>query len=188
MFWRSSYRTPDGFDDLQMSSDGEALTGLWFQNSRDSAKHAARSLAGIEKDLPIFRETRRWLDIYFSGQAPGFTPPCWLVDATDFRREVSRQISAVPFGGMTTYNDIAKTIAQKRGIPQMSARAVGGAVGWNPICIIIPCHRVVGQSHALTGYGGGIYNKIALLQLEGHDLTLWKVPSLPHPNGGQPLK
>ena len=77
---------------------------------------------------------------------------------------------SIPYGETTTYGDIAGSIAKERGIEKMSSRAVGGAVGWNPICIIVPCHRVIGSNRSLTGYGGGIQNKIALLKLEGADI------------------
>ena len=159
------YKTPDGFDDMLMSSDGEALTGLWFDGAPDAHKgnlHA--SAAPCEQ---IFRETCRWLDIYFSGHAPDFTPPYRIDGLTPFRRDVVEEVLKIPFGATTTYGAIAATLARRRGIMKMSARAVGGAVGWNPICLIIPCHRVMGVNGAITGYGGGILNKIALLKHEG---------------------
>ena len=149
-----------------MNSDGVVLTGLWFEGSRDRPMH--RPDCG-ERDLPPFRETRRWLDIYFSGHQPDFTPPYRIDDLTPFRRAVADAMLAIPFGEATTYGAIAAALAKKRGLARMSARAVGGAVGWNPICIIIPCHRVVGSNKSPTGYGGGIRNKLALLRLEGHE-------------------
>ncbi len=167
-----SYTTPNGFDDLVMSSDGEVLTGLWFEGSRDGCTRCGRGALRAGKneesfgDLPVFREICRWLDIYFSGRDPGFTPPYRLVGATPFREAVSREMRKIPFGATATYGDIAATLAQKRGVARMSAQAVGQAVGWNPICLVIPCHRVVGANGALTGYGGGIRNKVALLNLE----------------------
>lgn len=164
MAFKGKCRTPAGFGDIWMSSDGEALTGLWFEGSRNRPTHA---LDCKECDLPVFRETRRWLDIYFSGRQPDFTPPYRIDGLTPFRRDVTELTLAIPFGATATYGDIASAIAKKRGIARMSARAVGGAVGWNPICIIIPCHRVVGLGNSLTGYGGGIMNKVALLLHEG---------------------
>ena len=148
-----------------MSSDGNVLTGLWFQGSSDQRKH---NELFIEEERPIFKETCRWLDIYFSGRQPDFTPIYWLYDLTPFRKEVSEIMLSIPFGKTMTYGDIAAKIAPKHGILKMSPQAVGGAVGWNPICIIIPCHRVIGAGGKLTGYGGGIKNKIALLELEGN--------------------
>ena len=166
MTCKCKYKTPEGFDDLWMNSDGDVLTGLWFNGSRDQSKHR---LDCGERDLPVFRETRRWLDIYFSGRQPDFTPPYRIDGLTPFRRAVTDAMLAIPFGETTTYGALAAALAKKRGLAKMSARAVGGAVGWNPICIIIPCHRVVGASGSLTGYGGGIRNKITLLSLEAHE-------------------
>ncbi len=139
-----------------MNGDEESLTGLWFEGSRDTKKHEINC---EEKELPIFKETSKWLDIYFSGKKPGFTPKYKINNLTTFRKEVADIMSNIPFGKTLTYNDIAKLIAKDRGISKMSAQAVGGAVGWNPICIIIPCHRVVGTNGSLTGYGGGIKTK-----------------------------
>lgn len=169
------YTTPQGFDDIFLSSDGEYLTGLWFEFSRDSAKHAECEYT--EKDLPVFCKTKNWLDIYFSGKAPDFTPKCILPKLSPFRKSVTDIMNAIPFGKVTTYGDIATMIAAQRGIAKMSAQAVGGAVGANPICIIVPCHRVVGANGSLTGYGGGIKNKIALLTLEKNDMSAFFVPT-----------
>ena len=158
------YDTPAGLDDLWMASDGEALTGLWFERSRDASKPRPDS---EERELPVFSETRRWLDCYFSCRQPDFTPPLRVNGLTPFRKDVIEAMLAIPFGKTATYGAIAASIARKRRLARMSAQAVGGAVGWNPICIIVPCHRVIGAGGALVGYGGGISNKIALLRLEG---------------------
>ena len=168
MVCKCRYKTPQGFDDMWMNSDGEMLTGLWFEGSRGQSKHR---LDCEERDLPVFRETRRWLDIYFSGRQPGFTPRYRMDGLTPFRREVVDSMLAIPFGETATYGDIAHALAKKHGIAKMSAQAVGGAVGWNPICIIVPCHRVVGAGQSLVGYGGGIKNKVGLLALEGLTLS-----------------
>lgn len=106
--------------------------------------------------MNIFDEVTRWLDIYFSGKNPDFIPKYKIQNLTPFRKLVIDSMIKIPYGETITYNDIAKTIARKKGIKKMSAQAVGGTVGWNPICIIIPCHRVVGSNDNLTGYGGGI--------------------------------
>ena len=164
MTYTYTYKTPAQFSDMIMNSDGEYLTGLWFAGSKDSSKHEAN---GEEKELPIFQETIRWLDLYFSGKVPDFTPKYKINGLTPFRKEVSDIMNSIAYGQTLTYNDIAKIIAKRRGIEKMSAQAVGGAVGWNPICIIIPCHRVLGANGKLTGYGGGLQNKIELLKLEG---------------------
>ena len=164
MVCKGKYNTPQGFDDMWMNSDGEVLTGLWFEGSRGQSKHR---LDCEELDLPVFRETRRWLDIYFSGHQPDFTPHYRMDGLTPFRREVVDAMLAIQFGETATYGDIAAALAKKHGIAKMSAQAVGGAVGWNPICVIVPCHRVVGAGQSLVGYGGGIRNKAGLLSLEG---------------------
>lgn len=156
-----------------MNSDGEYLTGLWFEGSRDSSKHKINC---EEKELPIFQETSKWLDLYFNGKIPDFTPKYKINNLTKFRKEVSDIMNTIEYGKLLTYNDISKIIAKNRGIEKMSAQAVGGAVGWNPICIIISCHRVVGTNGSLTGYGGGIKNKIELLKLEGIDISKYFVP------------
>ena len=164
MVCKCKYKTPQGFDDMWMNSDGEVLTGLWFEGSRGQSKHR---LDCEERDMPVFRETRRWLDIYFSGRQPDFTPRYRMDGLTPFRREVVDAMLAIQFGETATYGDIAAALAKKHGIAKMSAQAVGGAVGWNPICVIVPCHRVVGAGQSLVGYGGGIRNKVGLLSLEG---------------------
>ena len=163
MTFANRYKTPDGFDEILLNSDGEVLTGLWFEHSADEKKH---NPCVAEKGCVVFHEARRWLDIYFSGHEPDFTPPYRIDGLTPFRREVIEEMLKIPFGSTTSYGDIAATLAKRRGISKMSARAVGGAVGWNPICLIIPCHRVIGANGAIIAYGGGIRNKIALLKHE----------------------
>ena len=143
------------------------LTGLWFEGSR---KEGNDSAACGKKGAATRSLVRRWLDGYFAGVAPDWLPPMRLDGATPFRRMVSEEMLRLPFGTVATYGDIAKQIASKLGKVRMSAQAVGGAVGWNPICIIIPCHRVIGAGGKLTGYGGGLKNKIALLKHEGVEL------------------
>lgn len=167
MTYKYIYKTPKAFSDMIMNSDGEYLTGLWFENSKDTSKHKTDC---EEKELQIFKETSKWLDMYFKGENPDFIPKYKLKDLTPFRQEVIDIMNTIPYGKVLTYNDIAKKIAKSRKINKMSAQAVGGAVGWNPICIIIPCHRVVGTNGSLTGYGGGINNKIELLSLEKIDI------------------
>ena len=166
--YKMEYKTPEGFSNIIMNSDGEYLTGLWFEGSRDSKKH---SINCEEKKLPIFKETCKWLDIYFSGENLNFTPKYKINGATEFRQEVIDIMNTIPYGKTITYNDIAKKIAKSKNIEKMSAQAVGEAVGWNPICIIIPCHRVVGTNRSLIGYGGGMNNKISLLKLEGMNIN-----------------
>ena len=156
------YTSPLG--GITLASDGEALTGLWF----DGQAHFAESLGTErkEKDLAVFSLTERWLDTYFSGRAPDFTPPLSL-RTTAFRRLVWEILLTIPYGGTMSYGQIAEEAARRMGRPRMSAQAVGGAVGHNPISLIIPCHRVVGTDGSLTGYAGGIDRKARLLAMEG---------------------
>lgn len=154
------YETPPGFSDLILASDGEVLTGLRFVTSGDPPSRAAAA------PLPIFRETVGWLDLYFQGVEPEHTPRYRVIDPTPFRKEILDILMTIPYGQTVTYRDIADQIARSRGVARMSAQAVGGAVGWNPIGILIPCHRVIGADGSLTGYRGGLENKRALLRLE----------------------
>ena len=149
---------------MTMASDGDALIGLWF----DGQKYFGSTLRGApeEKTLPVFEEAARWLDIYFNGQAPDFTPKLSM-RTTAFRKAVWEILLTIPFGQTMTYGQIAGRLARQSGIPRMSARAVGGAVGHNAISLMIPCHRVAGADGSLTGYAGGIDRKIRLLQIEG---------------------
>ena len=156
------YDSPCG--GITLASDGVSLTGLWFDGQKYFPHKLVEESTGA--DLPIFAQTYRWLDIYFGGKAPGFTPPLSL-KTTPFRREVCGIMLTIPYGQTMTYGEIADIIAAKKGIEHMSAQAVGGAVGHNPISIIIPCHRVVGADGSLTGYAGGLDKKLALLKLEG---------------------
>jgi len=159
MDYTTHYSSPIG--DITMASDGKALVGLWF----DGQKYFADTLA-IEHeerpDLPLFAETRRWLDMFFSGKAPNFTPPL-AMRGSDFRKRVWQTLLEIPFGQTMTYGDIALRLGCR------SAQAIGGAVGHNSISLIIPCHRVVGTGGSLTGYAGGIDKKAWLLEMEKHN-------------------
>lgn len=148
---------------ITLSSDGEALTGLWF----DRQKYFAQTLdkENMASELLIFTQTVKWLDIYFSGNAPDFTLPINL-RTTDFRKAVCEIMLTIPYGQTMTYGEIADVVAKQKNLTKMSAQAVGGAVGHNPISIIIPCHRVIGANGSMTGYAGGIDKKIKLLTLE----------------------
>ncbi len=148
---------------ITLASDGEALTGLWF----DGQKYFAASLEKEheEKSLPVFDLADEWLDLYFSGSDPGFLPPL-LMRTTEFRKTVWEILLTIPYGKTMTYGEIADRITAERGLSRMSAQAVGGAVAHNAISLMIPCHRVVGTDGSLTGYAGGLEKKIRLLELE----------------------
>lgn len=165
------YESPLGA--ITLASDGEALIGLWF----DGQKYFADCLDAEyeEKMLPIFEQADKWLDIYFSGKEPDFTPPLTM-KTTEFRKAVWDIMLSIPYGKTMTYGEIADRIAKQRGLQKMSAQAVGGAVGHNSISLIIPCHRVVGTNGSLTGYAGGVGKKVKLLELEGVDMDELFVP------------
>lgn len=153
--YTAHYLSPIG--GITLSSDGIRLTGLWFDEMK-----IPEPKSGItdERNLTVFDETRRWLDIYFNGKAPSFTPPL-NIETSVFRRHVWQFLMDIPYGCVITYGDIARRLGCR------SAQAVGGAVAHNSILLIIPCHRVVGSDGSLTGYSGGIDRKIALLKMEG---------------------
>ena len=161
MIYSYHYASPLG--GITLAGDGEALTGLWF----DGQKHFPHNLTAdsTEAALPVFTQTVRWLDIFFSGKEPGFMPPISLY-TTPFRKAVYTILLTIPYGHTVTYGEIAGILAEQRGMQRMSAQAVGGAVGHNPISIIIPCHRVIGADGSLTGYAGGPDRKKRLLRLE----------------------
>ena len=162
MVFTQRYASPLG--GLLLAADEQGLIGLWF----DGARHFAANLpeAREEKRTPILDETARWLDDYFSGGQPDFTPPLHLIGSA-FRLRVWARLLEIPYGQTTTYGALAKRLGGVR----MSAQAVGGAVGHNPISIIVPCHRVVGTNGSLTGYAGGLDRKIRLLEMEKTDMT-----------------
>lgn len=148
---------------MTAASDGGAITGLWFENQKYFGS-CLNSDAVRRDDLPVFEDLRRWLAEYFAGKAPDFLPELHPA-GTAFRRRVWAELRKIPRGTVTTYGQIAETLA--RDGCRTSARAVGGAVGHNPISLLIPCHRVVGADGSLTGYAGGLERKTALLNLEG---------------------
>ena len=150
---------------ITLASDGEALTGLWFEGQKYYPQNLVAESSEVK--LPIFTETVKWLDIYFSGKEPDFTPTISL-NTTPFRKAACDIMLTIPCGQTMTYGEIAIILAEKQGMERMSAQAVGSAVGHNPISIIIPCHRVVGADGSLTGYAGGLDKKAALLKLENN--------------------
>mgnify|MGYP002782863854 CR=1 FL=1 len=166
-----TYASPLGI--ITMGSNGKQLTGLWFEGQKyfgDTLCDRPQHLS-----LPIFDETRTWLDVYFQGKRPTFTPPI-LLNGTPFRRTVWQLLLTIPYGETTTYKDIAMKWARQHGVKSMSSQAVGGAVGRNPVSIIIPCHRVIGTNGSLTGYAGGLDRKRWLLQLEQQNTDKFFIP------------
>ena len=158
MIYTAHYTSPLG--GITLTSDGMELTGLYFDGERDFPDLSAAH----EKDLPVFGEAVRWLDLYFDGSIPNFIPA--LAPAgTAFQQTVWAILRTIPYGEMTTYGAIARRL-EEHTKKRMSAQAVGGAVGRNPISILIPCHRVIGADGSLTGYAGGLDKKEYLLGLE----------------------
>lgn len=152
---------------ILLAADETGLTGLWFDREKYYADHL--NPEHEEKDTPVLKQAKEWLAIYFSGKEPPFYPPLHMI-GTPFQLSVWKILQKIPYGKTITYGEIAKEIAEQKGISRMSAQAVGGAVGHNPISIIVPCHRVVGTNGSLTGYAGGIDKKAKLLALENVDI------------------
>ena len=146
---------------LTLASDGMNLIGLWFENQKPLVDNKECTL--IEKDLPVFELTRKWLDKYFNGEKPDINEIPIKLIGTEFRKQVWNLLIQIPYGQTITYGDLSKIVYGKS---QNNSKIIGGTVGSNPISIIIPCHRVNGTKDKLTGYSGGIINKIRLLKLE----------------------
>ena len=166
-----SYDSPLG--GICLAADALGLTGLWF----DGEKYFGSNLPAnpVRQETEILTESKRWLDVYFSGREPDFLPPLHPI-GSPFRRAVWDLLLQIPYGQTTTYGALARQLAAQQGRAAMSAQAVGGAVGHNEISILIPCHRVVGTNGSLTGYAGGIDKKIKLLKHEGADMFGLFVP------------
>lgn len=155
---------------LTIASDGENITGLWIEGQ----KYFGSTLFGekvLAKDIVVLNQATDWLDRYFAGEKPLPSELPLSPNGSEFRQAVWNILCEIPYGEVITYGDIAKKIAAMKNVQTMSAQAVGGAVGHNPISIIIPCHRVVGSNGSLTGYAGGIERKQKLLNHEGVDMS-----------------
>ncbi len=160
-----TYHCTSPIGGITLASDGEVLTGLWFEGQKYYPQNLVAESSEVK--LPVFTETVKWLDIYFGGKELSFTPPISL-HTTPFRKVVYDILLTIPYGQTMTYGEIARILADQQGAEHMSAQAVGSAVGHNPVSIIIPCHRVVGADGSLTGYAGGLDKKKALLKLENN--------------------
>lgn len=161
MQYTSRYVSPLG--GILLAADEIGLTGLWFEGQKYFARNLDKEHE--ERELPVFEQTKKWLDTYFSGKEPDFKLPLHFTGSA-FQNTVWELLYQIPYGQTTTYGAIAKQLAKEKGFASMSAQAVGGAVARNPISVIVPCHRVIGGNGSLTGYAGGIDKKIALLKLE----------------------
>ena len=174
MYYKTEYNSPIG--KLMIASDGEKIVGLWMEGQKYFA-NAIKNGVIIEEDLPVFKKTKEWLDRYFEGKKPSIDELPLTPIGSPFRQKIWNMLCEIPYGKVITYGDIAKRIAKLENIESMSSQAVGGAVGHNPISIIIPCHRVVGSGGSLTGYAGGIDKKVRLLEHEGCDMNKFKIPT-----------
>ena len=173
MYYTSTYTSPIGI--ITLACDGENLTGLWIEGQKYYGATIPETTANND-NMTAFITAKKWLDNYFGGKKPSVSGFPLAPSGSEFRQMVWRILCEIPYGEVTTYGAIAKKMAVEMNKETMSGQAVGGAVGHNPISIIIPCHRVVGSNGSLTGYAGGIETKVKLLELEGVDMSKFFVP------------
>jgi methylated-DNA-[protein]-cysteine S-methyltransferase len=168
MYYSTTHPSPVGL--ITLACDSDKLVGLWLEGQKYHGGAISKAL--VEKsDMPVFAAAKKWLNSYFAGKKPAVSELPLAPIGGEFRQRVWGILCAIPYGEVVTYGDIAKKMAVKMNKESMSSQAVGGAVGHNPISIIIPCHRVVGSNGSLTGYAGGIGTKVKLLTLEGVDMS-----------------
>lgn len=160
---------------LTLGADEKGLTGSWFNNDRYYLTGINEPLERAD-NLPVFQQTYEWLDRYFTGEKPTPAELPLAPRGTAFQHHVWHALANISYGTVVTYGDIAAEVSITQG-KRTSARAVGSAVGRNPLCVIVPCHRVIGASGSLTGFGGGIPTKVTLLEHEGVDVSHLKIPT-----------
>lgn len=175
MYYSTKFPSPVGIITLACDGTGSHLVGLWTEGQKYHGDTIPEAMT-MQDNLPLFDAARDWLDNYFSGKRPSISELPLAPIGGEFRQGVWEILCQIPYGQVTTYGNIAKIMAEKMGKATMSSQAVGGAVGHNPISIIIPCHRVVGTNGSLTGFAGGIQMKRKLLELEGVNLSNMFVP------------
>lgn len=175
MIYTANYASPIGA--MTLASDGSSLVGLWIEGQKYFAGTVKDAMVPDEEQ-PVLVAAKTWLDGYFAGDRPAIAALPLAPSGSVFRRVVWEILCEIPYGECTTYGDIARQVVARLGRPSMSGQAVGGAVGHNPISVIIPCHRVVGTNGSLTGYAGGIEKKIKLLVHEGVDMSCMFVPAV----------
>lgn len=168
MYYSTTYPSPIGI--YTLACDGKNIVGLWLAGQKYHGAGIPGKTAE-QNNVPVFNDTKKWLDRYFAGKMPAVSELPLAPIGSKFRQNVWNILRGIPYGKIITYGDIAKKIAAIMDKECMSSQAIGGAVGHNPISIIIPCHRVVGSNGSLTGYAGGIKTKIKLLELENADLS-----------------
>lgn len=174
MLYKTYYNSLIG--KMLLVSDEKNLIGLWIENQKYYLANLNDEL--IENgNLEILKTTKKWLDAYFKGKKPNISDLSLSPIGNEFRQNVWKILCTIPYGKTITYSEIAKKLAKKMCKKNMSAQAIGNAVGHNPISIIIPCHRVVGKSGNLTSYASGIDKKIKLLNIEKVDMTKYFIPT-----------
>ncbi|MCL1913960.1 MAG: methylated-DNA--[protein]-cysteine S-methyltransferase [Eubacteriaceae bacterium] len=173
MYYSTTYSSPIG--KITLACCGDNLVGLWTEGQKYHGDTLPEAITE-NNDMPIFDTAKTWLNRYFTGKKPDISELPLAPIGGAFRQSVWKILREIPYGNVTTYGDIAKQMAVNMGRQSMSSQAVGGAVGHNPISIIIPCHRVVGSNGSLTGFAGGIHMKIKLLELEGVDMSSLFIP------------
>ena len=174
MYYMTQCESPVG--QITLASDGQNLVGLWLKGQKYFGDTVNEEMKTTD-DLDIFKATNNWLNRYFAGENPAISELALAPIGGTFRQEVWRLLCEIPYGEVTTYGEIARKVAEKLLKTNMSAQAVGGAVGHNPVSIVIPCHRVVGTNGSLTGYAGGVDKKIWLLTHEGVNVERFTVPT-----------
>lgn len=173
MVYTSHYDSPIG--PLLLAGRDGKLAGVWIEGQKYFLG-SLREETQERESSPVLWQAGLWLDRYFAGERPAISELPLAPIGSEFRKEVWQVLCEIPYGETTTYGEISQKIATRRGLERMSAQAVGGAVGHNPISIIVPCHRVVGSNGSLTGYAGGLEKKIKLLTHEGVDKERLFVP------------
>ena len=173
MFYSTTYPSPIGI--LTLVCDGNNLVGLWMHKQKYFGASISEKVQE-RSNMPVLIAAKQWLDRYFAGDKPALSQLPLAPAGSEFRQRVWKILCEIPYGEVVTYGSIAKKIAVQMNKDVVAAQAVGGAVGHNPISIIIPCHHVVGSNGSLTGYGGGIKTKIKLLELEGVDISNLFIP------------
>jgi methylated-DNA-[protein]-cysteine S-methyltransferase len=173
MYYSTTYLSPLGA--ITLSCDGDNLVGLWLEGQKYHGNTIPEEMTK-KNNIPVFGAAKKWLDNYFAGKKPVISELPLAPIGGEFRQGVWGILREIPYGTVITYGDIAKKLAMKMNRKSMSSQAVGGAVGHNPISIIVPCHRVVGTNGSLTGYAGGLSKKVKLLELEGVDMSHLFIP------------
>lgn len=174
MLYKTMYSSPVG--EITLGSDGQNIIGLWIAGQKYFCDGVTAPMQ-TNDNLPVLVHARNWLDRYFAGLRPEISDLPLAPRGGEFRQMVWKILCEIPYGQVRTYGDIARRVASIRGLKSMSPQAVGGAIGHNPISIIIPCHRVIGTSGSITGYAAGIETKIKLLEREGVNLDNLAIPS-----------